>query len=330
MRITVEGNIASGKSTILRFLGQLPPFKIVQEPLSKWQKLDSPSPERELERRTTANLLETFYKDPARWAFAFQIFVLQSRLSQAIDEEVDDPEGQAQVAPKSARMPGNGMPLHAETFYIFERSIFTDKYCFAKNCFENNLFNDIEWHVYNSWFSFLVSSPFQLPPPSPAMAPLGMTQQKQEVMKKQSRPKEDDLPKCVIPKEKLMYDGLIYLRTSPETCHFRLRKRNRSEEASVPLDYLTSLHARHEEWLLSSYNSQEIVDAIVTSDFSALPRVHFAETGQTIPILILDCNGDWSEPTPDQPHLSEQERRALWENKALERITWFLAHLGNQ
>jgi deoxycitidine kinase len=50
--------------------------------------------------------------------------------------------------------------------------------------------------------------------------------------------------------EKLHLSGIIYLRTKPETCFERLQRRARSEEATVPLDYLQSLHQRHEDWLL--------------------------------------------------------------------------------
>jgi deoxyadenosine/deoxycytidine kinase len=41
----------------------------------------------------------------------------------------------------------------------------------------------------------------------------------------------------------------IYLRTSPEVCLERMRRRARSEEAAVGLDYLQKIHKLHEEWL---------------------------------------------------------------------------------
>ncbi len=37
----------------------------------------------------------------------------------------------------------------------------------------------------------------------------------------------------------LHLDGLVYLRASPATCHARLRKRGRGEEAAVTIEYLT-------------------------------------------------------------------------------------------
>lgn len=36
----------------------------------------------------------------------------------------------------------------------------------------------------------------------------------------------------------------------PTTCHQRLKRRARSEEATVGLDYLEALHSNHEDWLV--------------------------------------------------------------------------------
>lgn len=41
-------------------------------------------------------------------------------------------------------------------------------------------------------------------------------------------------------------DIIVYLRTRPETCFERMRRRARSEEASVPLVYLERIHNKHE------------------------------------------------------------------------------------
>lgn len=43
----------------------------------------------------------------------------------------------------------------------------------------------------------------------------------------------------------------VYLKTDPETCLKRIRARNRPEEASIDLHYLTELHQRHEDWLVN-------------------------------------------------------------------------------
>lgn len=44
-------------------------------------------------------------------------------------------------------------------------------------------------------------------------------------------------------------DLIVYLRTSPEVAYERILKRNRSEERTVPYEYIAALHELHEDWL---------------------------------------------------------------------------------
>lgn len=41
----------------------------------------------------------------------------------------------------------------------------------------------------------------------------------------------------------------IYLKTSPETCAVRIKRRDRTGESSIPLEYLRELHILHDTWL---------------------------------------------------------------------------------
>ena len=41
----------------------------------------------------------------------------------------------------------------------------------------------------------------------------------------------------------------IYLKTSPETCAVRIKRRDRTGESSIPLEYLKELHILHDTWL---------------------------------------------------------------------------------
>ncbi|OGB86096.1 hypothetical protein A3J41_02195 [candidate division TM6 bacterium RIFCSPHIGHO2_12_FULL_38_8] len=54
--------------------------------------------------------------------------------------------------------------------------------------------------------------------------------------------------------------GFIYLRVLPEECFKRLQKRNRSEEAGVPLAYLQELHACHEHLLIDKMVDGQSID----------------------------------------------------------------------
>ncbi|KAM4729175.1 thymidine kinase 2, mitochondrial [Anableps anableps] len=48
----------------------------------------------------------------------------------------------------------------------------------------------------------------------------------------------------------LPVDLIVYLQTSPHTCHERMKQRCREEETVIPLEYLESIHQLHEDWLI--------------------------------------------------------------------------------
>lgn len=76
----IEGNVGAGKSTWLDMVssngtdmsnsGLHEVIEVVPEPVSSWQSLQ------------TGNLLELFYKHPQKYAFAFQQYVLITRMQQ--------------------------------------------------------------------------------------------------------------------------------------------------------------------------------------------------------------------------------------------------------
>jgi deoxyadenosine/deoxycytidine kinase len=120
----VEGNIGAGKSTFLRLVADHLAAQIVPEPLEKWQDVGG------------ENLLHLFYQDMTRWAYTFQSYAFATRLTM-----------QEEYAKR------NPHPLQ-----ILERSIYSDRYCFAKNCFEMGGMIPLEWTLYQQWFSWLLSS----------------------------------------------------------------------------------------------------------------------------------------------------------------------------
>jgi deoxyadenosine/deoxycytidine kinase len=58
MKIVIDGNIGSGKTTQLDILTN-ENFQVVKEPIEKWP-------------------LDLFYSDPERWGFLFQLIILQT------------------------------------------------------------------------------------------------------------------------------------------------------------------------------------------------------------------------------------------------------------
>lgn len=61
--------------------------------------------------------------------------------------------------------------------------------------------------------------------------------------------------------------GIIYLRTSPEKCYERMKKRNREGEETVSLEYLRDIHKRHDEWLINLPCPVLIVDNDADDDW---------------------------------------------------------------
>lgn len=202
----LEGNIGAGKSTLLKILSTQLPVDVRFEPTDKWQKIG-----------TGGNLLDLFYKDTPRWAYTFQSYAFISRIQTQMQEYAAAGEHPVK---------------------IFERSVYCDRFCFAKNCFDSGLMSKLEWDIYQEWFAWLVDSYVAKP------------------------------------------HGFIYLRTTPENSYKRLLKRSRSEESAIPLEYLSSLHTKHEDWLIKK------------NDVPA----HLAQ----IPVLVLDCDQEFENDPVEQ------------------------------
>jgi len=122
--ISIEGNIGSGKSTLVEELKKsIKSDRIcfLEEPVNIWNSIV------DIEGVT---MLENYYKDTKKYAFAFQMMAYISRLSilkKAIKSEKYD-------------------------LIITERSLHTDKYVFCQMLHDNNLIDHLEYSVYNKWF----------------------------------------------------------------------------------------------------------------------------------------------------------------------------------
>ena len=140
-KIYIEGNIGSGKTTFLhnlkKYINNLAEYgidaSIVYEPVDLWLQT------KDIDGK---NILEKFYEDQERWSYLFQMNSFISRIK-VIDEELNKPK----------LCDFEGQPLNKIVF--IERSIFTDKNCFAKLCYENGKMTQLEYDTYCKWNNWL-------------------------------------------------------------------------------------------------------------------------------------------------------------------------------
>jgi deoxycitidine kinase len=122
--ILFEGNIAAGKSTVGRRLAESELFGFVEEPVGAWQQ--------DFEE----NLLDLFYRDTNRWAFTFQLAAFTTR----------------------AKTWTEVLAMIDHRNVVLERSIYCDRFVFAKNCYQSGLMRKTEWQLYCKLWDWLESN----------------------------------------------------------------------------------------------------------------------------------------------------------------------------
>lgn len=130
--ISVEGNISSGKTTLITFLKEqakagekfgFPDHDVyfIDEDINAWGE----------------DLFTNFYKNPTRWAFTFQFKVISIRAKQI---------KKIREAIIAAGRPG---------LVISERSLESSRYVFTKMCFEANNITAMEKRVYDDCYDIM-------------------------------------------------------------------------------------------------------------------------------------------------------------------------------
>jgi deoxyadenosine/deoxycytidine kinase len=124
--ISIEGNIGSGKSTLIKKLNGDLGFKNVlflPEPVDVWS---------EIKDTDGVTILEKYYNNKSRYSFSFQMMAYITRLSQIkkIIQENDNPD----------------------LILITERCLYTDRYVFAKMLYDTQFIEEIEYSIYLRWF----------------------------------------------------------------------------------------------------------------------------------------------------------------------------------
>jgi deoxyadenosine/deoxycytidine kinase len=124
--LSLDGNIGAGKSTLLKALRiACPSLVCVKEPVDEWL---------EMKGADGRSILELFYADPKRWAYAFQHTTLLTRISNTREAVATAPPGSVVVS---------------------ERSILTDRRVFATMLRDQGTLDPLEWDLYNRWYKKL-------------------------------------------------------------------------------------------------------------------------------------------------------------------------------
>uniref|UniRef100_A0A673TA33 Deoxyguanosine kinase n=1 Tax=Suricata suricatta TaxID=37032 RepID=A0A673TA33_SURSU len=109
-RLSIEGNIAVGKSTFVKLLTETyPEWHIATEPVATWQNVQAAGTQKAYTAQRVGNLLDMMYQEPARWSYTFQTCSFMSRLKVLLE-----PFPEKQSRPEKA-------------VQIFERSVYSDR-----------------------------------------------------------------------------------------------------------------------------------------------------------------------------------------------------------
>jgi len=138
--VSIEGNIGSGKSTLLESLkNRLSHFTeiiFVNEPVDEWSEIKD-------ENGTT--ILEKFYADQEKYSFPFQLMAYISRLKN-LKNVVD-------------RINKMGKQFESKRYVIImERSLYTDRFVFAKMMFDSGKMEFVNYQIYLKWFDAFIEN----------------------------------------------------------------------------------------------------------------------------------------------------------------------------
>ena len=130
---SIEGNIGSGKSTLVRKLnkylkGKYQGKKVIYlaEPVNTWNTITDSKGN---------TILAKFYENQHKYAFSFQMMAYISRLSPLKSTIRENPN----------------------SIIITERSVWTDRNVFAKMLYDEYKIEEINYQIYNKWFDEFVN-----------------------------------------------------------------------------------------------------------------------------------------------------------------------------
>ena len=124
--VSIDGNIGSGKSTLMgelkKHFSDNTNVVFLKEPVDEWETIKD---------ENGITILEKFYENPTKYGFSFQIMAYISRLNIIKQEFKKNPDA----------------------IFISERSLFTDKLVFAKMLFDSGNIELVNYKIYLQWFN---------------------------------------------------------------------------------------------------------------------------------------------------------------------------------
>ena len=125
--ISIEGNIGSGKSTVVEQLrlNNNGKYHFVAEPVETWQSITD---------ENGRDIVSKFYENQTKYAFSFQMMAYISRIQTLKD----------------------AIKSHPDKIIITERCVHTDKEVFARMLYDSGKIEEIEYKIYLHWFDYFI------------------------------------------------------------------------------------------------------------------------------------------------------------------------------
>jgi len=126
--VSIEGNIGSGKSTLIKYLKQHLPKRLknnhiifLPEPVAEWETIRD---------NVGKSMLENFYEDKKKYSFPFQIMAYATRLSLIYNASRNNPN----------------------SIIITERCLRTDRHVFLQMLYDADLIEQMMYQIYTKLF----------------------------------------------------------------------------------------------------------------------------------------------------------------------------------
>ncbi|KAJ8957350.1 hypothetical protein NQ318_004829 [Aromia moschata] len=120
-KVSIEGNIGAGKSTLIKYFQNIPGIETYGEPIETWRNLNG------------HNLLDLMYSDMNEWLKVFQTHVQFTRLMVQTTK------------PKNS----------STTVQMFERSLQNNRFCFLELAYRSGYLHEADYSVIDQWYRWI-------------------------------------------------------------------------------------------------------------------------------------------------------------------------------